>query len=176
MLGSGQVAGCMTSTSGDTALSDAILVSGGNSQTDVLVTTNRAFFMCASLAQRGVVSKMAWFNGSALISGNLDAGIYDMNGNKIVSTGAVALSGTNVLQLGSVTPTQLEPDNYVLAFATSSNPELRSYFGANQAQLVQACGIGMLDSSYPLPSTVSFSSLAATANAPYVAAVMSSVF
>lgn len=63
-----------------------------------------------------------WVNGSGTIGGNREVGIWDDSYNKIVTTGAIAASGTSVPQASvfasSATPT-LGPGQYYIGMACS---------------------------------------------------------
>jgi hypothetical protein len=62
-----------------------------------------------------------WVNGATTINGNVDIGIYSMEGNRLASTGATAQATASVLQSAPLTaPLWLLPDDYWMAFATSS--------------------------------------------------------
>lgn len=51
----------------------------------------------------------------ATTSGNVDIGIYDSQGNRIVSSGSTAAGTINVLQQFNITDTVLSPGDYYLA-------------------------------------------------------------
>jgi len=53
-------------------------------------------------------------------TGNVDIGIYDINGNRLVSTGSTARGSTNVAQYIDITDTWLSPGDYYWAMVGSS--------------------------------------------------------
>ena len=106
-------------------------------------------------------------------NGNVDAGIYNWNGTKIVSNGGVAC-GAAGLQTIAVADTLLNPGWYHIAFASSSSTAV---FRASNAStvLVRACGGQQESSAYPLPSTATFAAYA-TGIFPMIVASFKSVF
>lgn len=77
-------------------------------------TTNKAFYYPFTISQGLTVTKMWAINGAA-VSGNVDIGIYNAAGARLVSKGSTAQSGTNAMQVFDVTDTVLGPGLYFLA-------------------------------------------------------------
>src|SRR5262245_50717078 len=76
---------------------------------------NKAIFIPFGFQETISVSQLGWWNGSS-VAGNADIGIYDIKGNRILSTGSFACSGTSALQVINITNTLLVPAHYFLAF------------------------------------------------------------
>ena len=118
-------------------------------------TANKAIY-CPVLVDRVItVTQMAVVNG-ATVNGNLDLGIYDEAGNKVVSKGSTAQSGTNAVQALDITDTELKPGLYFLALASSSGTA--TFFRANGAstEVTRVCGLQQQTSAFALPSTATF--------------------
>ena len=107
------------------------------------------------LSEPRTVLQMWVFNGSA-VSGNIDAGIYDSAGNKIVSKGSTAQSGTSTLQLLDVTDTALKPNVIYYAWMAVDNITATITRLAGGVSLAQTGGAGVLQmaSAFALPATV----------------------
>src|SRR5437764_8221388 len=78
--------------------------------------SNMAFFMPVRVTRPYLFTTIFWFNGS-VVSGNIDAGLYDIAGTKIVSTGSTAQSGTSVIQSVSIASTEIGPGLFYFALA-----------------------------------------------------------
>lgn len=93
-------------------------------------TANLLVFVPLVLAEPLLVARMFWRNGGT-VNGNTDVGIYNETGTtKLVSTGSVANSGTNVIQSVDVTDTFL-PANSRLWLALGSDSATQTYLLAN---------------------------------------------
>jgi hypothetical protein len=134
---------------------------------------DRAIFVPFCLSEPQLVKKMLWFNGPT-VSGNTDAGIFDMAGNRIISTGSVAQAGTSATQIADVTDTLLRPGLFMLAMAAdNATGTYRSQSGTN-AQTFGAFGLQQAATSFPLPSSVTYANVA-TGYMPIVAAMLQTV-
>src|SRR4051794_4906204 len=104
------------STAGqESAYADAVENSGNAlNQTSGYSANNQAKYVPVLLTVPVVVTKLAWLNGATLGS-NIDVGIYDDNGLRLVSSGAVAQSGVSAVQVADITDTPLGPGCYYLA-------------------------------------------------------------
>src|ERR1700716_2472412 len=63
---------------------------------------NRALYMPITLEAATTVRQIAWQNGT-VVSGNVDAGIYDSSKAKVIATGSTAQSETSTVQLVDIT-------------------------------------------------------------------------
>lgn len=116
---------------------------------------NRAFFVPFATARYITVKQMAWQNGST-VSGNLDVGIYDIDGNQLVHSGSVAQSGISAAQIADITDTALDPGQYFMAMAVDNTTGLYFRVSNADAQLLQVFGMQQMDTAFPLPSTATF--------------------
>lgn len=117
---------------------------------------NKAYFYPFTLPVRVQVSKFFFFNGGT-ISGNIDIGIYDSQGNKLVSTGAVAQAGANAIQAIDCTDTYIGPGEYYLAASCSSGTATGRQLvitGATDELGGMQTGLTyQLTAAHPLPAT-----------------------
>jgi hypothetical protein len=126
---------------------------GASSPTAGTVSQNRGYFVRFFVTAPYAVANAFVVNG-ATVNGNIDFGIYDTAGNRLVSTGLTAHSGTSTLQAVSMSYT-LSPGEYYMAFGTSSATStfLRWTQGTQVSRLA---GYYTAASVIALPATVTF--------------------
>lgn len=126
---------------------------GASSPTAGTISQNRAYFVGITITAPYKVANGIVVNG-ATAAGNIDFGIYDENGNRLVSTGLTAQSGTSTLQVVPMSYT-LQPGRYYMAFGTDSATAtvLRWTQGT---QVGRVAGFYTAASSIALPATVTF--------------------
>jgi hypothetical protein len=124
-------------------------------------TANLAIYCPVLVPEPTIVTKMAVQIGSAT-SGNLDLGVYDEAGVRLVSTGSTAVGSASTLQVEDVTDTLLTPGTYYLAIACD-NTTARFLTGGFAAQSATgyAKGLRQETSAMPLPSTATLTSTTA---------------
>lgn len=110
-------------------------------------TANLARYVSFGLAEPVTVKQAFWENGTA-VAGNVAVAIHDFSTlASLVTTGAVAQSGTSAIQVADVTDTLLGPGRYWLAFA--SNNGTAAFIRANPiAQNLHAIGVFEESSAY----------------------------
>lgn len=115
---------------------------------------NQAAYMPLVLSRQITVKKLWAANGSNA-TGNVDIGIYDEFGVRIVSTGSTARAGTNTLQAIDIADTTIGPGRFYLALVCSSTSG--AFFrGSTGAYKPQLFGMYVEASALPLPATASF--------------------
>jgi hypothetical protein len=120
------------------------------------------------------VYQLAGFNGT-VVSGNIDLGIYDANGGRLVSAGSTAQAGTTAAQVIDITDTLLTPGVYYLA--QSADNITATVHGSNLGnQVLAACGVVQMLSAFPLPTTATFAGLTVSRAPVIVGVIDSSVF
>lgn len=126
----------------------------------VWTASNRAHLMPFRLSRPFVVTQMAFMNG-ATASGNIDVGIYDASGTRIISAGGVAQNGAilSAQQTFDVTDVVVGPGLFYVA-GVMDNTTGTVFRLATNVSLVGLAA--QVESAYPLPATVAF---AADANA-----------
>ena len=125
-------------------------------------TANRAIYIPFAVEATVTAYQMAVENGATL-GGNVDVGIYDELGTRLVSNGSVAQAGTSTIQTFDIANTVLTPGTYFMAMATNSTTA--TYIGsvALLAELWRTCGVQMQDTAFALPATATFANPAQTA-------------
>jgi hypothetical protein len=128
--------------------------------TNNFVTVNLAVFIPFGVPEAVTITKLFWGNGAA-VAGNLDAGIYDTAGNRLVSTGTTAQSGTTTLQVIDVTDTTLARGLYYLAFASDTSGITQKVIAALPAAgIPQSFGLLQMASAFVLPNPATFAKYA----------------
>lgn len=130
-------------------------------------TANLALFMPFLLPTQETLYQLGWLNG-ATVSGNVDAGIYDRDFAKVVTTGSTAQSGTSVGQLVDIADTVLPPGLYYAAIAADNVIATLQQFTV-LAALMRACGMGQMAAAFPLPATLTWAAPNSLQKVPHVA-------
>lgn len=145
----------MISTLGAQSLGSMPIIGGGTSS-NVWPGANRALYVPFRLTVPFTFNSISTPLGTA--SGNLDLGVYSVDGTKIVSTGSTAaVANVNTI---SVTPTLLGPGLFYFGMA-ADNTTLAVYSllltGALSAvPLIRSVGCGQQATAFPLPSSIAF--------------------
>lgn len=143
-----------------------VITSGSNNlqqqASAVYPAANRIIYIPFGLAMPATIVKLWCYNGVA-VSGNLNMGIYDVAGTKIVEIGSTAHASTNVLQVFDITDTRIGPGDFYLAIICDNTTSAFFRIAPAQAGFCQA--MGMLQeagSGAALPATATFASVAST--------------
>lgn len=115
------------------------------------------------------VQRFGWINGATLTGPpNIDVGIFAPDGRKLVSTGAVAQSGTSSVQFANAsTATRLSPGPYWVGVSSSGSTALLFCYGGASVGAMRGMGMMQQASAQPLPATATFATLT-NALIPYV--------
>lgn len=108
----------------------------------------------------GTVVKLFAANG-ATASGNADIGLYDEGFNRIVSSGAVAQSGTAAIQSFDVTDVAVRPGRYYLAYSMSAATGTLIRVSPGTGYL-RALGIVQMAAAHALPATITPAAIASS--------------
>ena len=119
---------------------------------------NLAIYIPFRVSAPVLVTQMFTTNGST-VAGNVDIGIYDVAGTRLVSSGATAQSGTSALQAYDITDTLLAPGQFYLACSLSDGTATIARV-ATSAQFLRAFGCAQEASAHPLPATATFATMA----------------
>jgi hypothetical protein len=114
---------------------------------------NRAMYFPFALSRHAIVKKVFWVNGSS-VTGNVDLGVYAVDGRLIVSSGSTAQSGTNAPQVVDITDTMLAPGPYYIGLACSGSAAFMRVQPTAQFQRLFGCL--EQSSAFPLPATATF--------------------
>lgn len=118
-------------------------------------TANKAIFYPFHVNRPFLVKKLFCYNGTTA-AGNLDVGIYDRFGNRMVSSGSTAQAGTSVLQVFDVTDTWLQPGDYYFALAMDGTTGTIFRNAMTSTSLSKTAGMLEMASAFPLPATATF--------------------
>lgn len=136
-------------------------------------TSNKAVYVPVSISSPVTIVKMFVLNG-ATASGNIDVGIYDRGGARLVSSGSTAQSGTSVVQEFDVTDTLLKAGLYYLACAMDNTTGTLEMWTMSLA-ISKSLGIAEQTSAFALPSTATFATVSATLRTPFIGATQRAV-
>lgn len=127
---------------------------------------NLAIYIPFTLESDATVTKLWWNNGT-VVSGNVDAGIYDENGNAMVTKGSTAQSGTSVPQVVDVTDTLLPRGYYYFAIACDNTTATFSRYSPT-TNFQQMMGVLEQTSAFALPTPTATFAKAARSYLPNV--------
>lgn len=134
---------------------------------------NRAYYVPFSVFSPLTVVKMFVVNGGTA-SGNIDVGIYDAGGARLVSSGSTAQAGTSAVQEFNVTDTILNPGLYYLACAMDNTTGTVEVWNPS-AGIMRAFGVCEQASAFALPATATFGAITTTLRVPFIGATTRSV-
>lgn len=131
----------------------------------VFPASNRAIYIPFRLNAPIVAELLFVLNGAA-VSGNIDVGIYDKDGTRLISTGSTAQSGISSLQTFNITDTRLDMGLFYLAVAMDNTTG--ALIRTNQAAAAMRMqGCAQQASAFALPAAATFAAVA-TAYAPII--------
>ena len=110
--------------------------------------TNKGIFIPFSVERAVTAYQMSVQPGNTP-TGNVDCGIYDLSGNRIVSSGAVAMTISTLA--ADFTDTLLKPGWYFMAAACDGTQNLSA--GTPNVNILASFGVCEMASAYPLPAT-----------------------
>jgi len=118
-------------------------------------TANRAIYIPFHAEVAHTIKRIAFYTGTT-ITGNIDVGLYDMDGTRRVSSGSTALVGTSQGQVIDITDESLSAGRYYMAMALSAADSMRVLVIGNSAPLAGMLGVKYENSAFPLPATATF--------------------
>lgn len=133
----------------------SVLASGGST---VWPVANLAIFVPFALATPLTIAQLFTANG-ATVSGNIDVGVYTLDGTRIVSAGSTAHAGTNTLQTYNIADTLLPAGDYYLAIAMNNTTGTLSAHALAAIHL-NRLGIAQMATAFPLPATATLAQMA----------------
>lgn len=123
--------------------------------------TNRALFVPFRLSKQFLVTQAVVGCGGTG-GGNFDVGVYDQNGNRIVSSGATGRSASSEV-VADLADTLIGPGTYYMGLAVDGTNNMIAWAPA-AVGLCKALGMKEMASAYTLPDPVTF----ATVSSAYV--------
>ena len=127
----------------------------GSSAATTYPVANQAYYVPVAVRQRVVVRKL-WVAVGSTATGNLDVGVYDAVGVRIVSAGSTAKT-SDTEQVVDVTDTTIGPGLYYMALNCSNNTD--TFFMDSNSSAPTLGGIGVLSEavgSVTLPATATW--------------------
>lgn len=126
---------------------------GGGVSSGVVFIANEAMFYPFTIDEPRTYAVVIWANG-AVVSGNVDAGVYDADGQKKFTTGSTAQSGTTTTQIVTLGSTQtLQPGRYYLAIVMDNTTG--QFVLVNPGTInTRGAGARSRTNSFPLPTDV----------------------
>lgn len=139
---------------------------GINAATSGALTANQAYYYPFQLAVPATAVKMSVITGSSAV-GNIDVGIYDWQGNRLVNSGSTAQGTINVLQEINTTDLAMLPGRYFMALQPSGAATV--FRNAPADELVRSVAPMFIQAvgSFGLPSTATFTQ-STEANPPVI--------
>lgn len=105
------------------------------------------------------IAQLFWYNG-ATATGNVDMGVYSKDGQRILSSGTTAQTGTNALQLVDITDVRIGAGMYWIALACDSGSSTFFSTTLGAVGLHTLAGIKQQASAFVLPTTATFADAA----------------
>ncbi len=122
-------------------------------------TAKKAFFIPFELTEPIVIANLFVRNGNTA-SGNVDCGIYDVAGTRIVSIGSTVMSGTSTIQAFNITDTLIGPGSFYMAFVCDNTTGAFIAMNPSIESLRTAGVVEQILGALPLPATATFAQLA----------------
>lgn len=117
---------------------------------------NMAFYIPFEVYHTIKLTFAGYRNNTA--TGNIDLGVYDAHGTRLVSTGSTAIPGSNVLHSVAISVT-LTPGIYYMAMAYDGTGNISRYASSSTLQRFITTGCYQQASAFPLPATATFATL-----------------
>jgi hypothetical protein len=119
---------------------------------------NKAIYTPVVIQRPTTIKKLGWHNGTT-VSGNVDAGIYDVAGIRLTSTGSTAQAGAAALQIVDITDILIGPGLFYFALA-ADNTTAR-LVSASLPSVIAGSVMGFREqtSAFVLPATATFATL-----------------
>lgn len=120
-----------------------------------VVDQNQAYYVPFHIFDRAYVAKQMFASTGTTGTGHFDLGIYDSQGNRLVSSGSTAHGATTGLQMVNITDTTLQPGQYWMAFVSDSATD--TFTRATPSfQAVRGLFIRTQASAFTLPDPATF--------------------
>lgn len=121
-------------------------------------TAKKVLYVPIRIPMPLLVTQLFTLNG-ATASGNIDVGLYTLDGTKLVSSGSTAQAGTTQKQLFNVTDFVLGRGTYYMAVSLDNTTGTITRVSIVNVFAIQAAGcLTETTGSFGLPATASFAS------------------
>ncbi len=131
---------------------------------------NEAIYIPFTVSVPFLAARMFIYNG-ATVNGNVDLGIYDVDGNTIITKGTTAQAGTSALQFLDITDTTLNPGVYYMGASMDlSGAGTATSFAVapNNLTITRTAGVLSQSTAHPLPTTTATFAAAQHAYIPVI--------
>lgn len=140
---------------------------------NVAPTANRAYYIPFDICDEFTVTTMFWVNAGSVGAANVDVGIYDEDGTRLVSSGAIATAGANVVQVVDVADTILPAGTYYFALSKSATTTMMSALWTLGVPTTvwgraTAAGLYIEEAAHPLPAAAVFASANVGSGSPFI--------
>lgn len=150
---------------GSTAGELAAAINSAVINTSAWPVANMAVYVPLLVTAPTPIAQVGWQINTP--TGNIDAGLYNAAGARLVSLGGIAQAGANnAIQAAALSQT-LAPGNYYAAMSCDNTTGKVTYVSMGVVPL-RACGVMIQTSAYPLPATATFAAPAGTVGLPYM--------
>lgn len=136
-------------------------------------SANLAIFIPIRIGAIYTAVKMFWINGATVGTNSVDVGIYDNQGNRLVSQGSTLTAGANAVQIVDIADTVLAPGLYFMGMAMNGTTDTV----ARSAMLATdwaSFGVMSQVTAFPLPNPTTIISTT-TAYIPFIAITSNTV-
>lgn len=114
---------------------------------------NRAFYLPWHVLVPTTVRR-AWFLvGATGGTNNVDMGVYDAAGKRIVSSGGILVGTASTIQYLDITDTTLPPGAYYIGIAMNGTTATHYANTTSAVARIRLAGVLQQDTAYPLPAT-----------------------
>lgn len=124
-------------------------------------SANLAIFTPFFNAEPRTVAQLFVVNGTG-VSGNIDVGLYAIDGTRLASAGSTAQAGTSAVQAFNITDIRLPVGTYYMAVALDNNTgavEGAVPTSAAGAAMLRIAGCAQMAAAFPLPATATLASI-----------------
>lgn len=113
---------------------------------------NQAYYIPFYADHTITLTQFWWVTSTGASTTNVDVGIYDRTGTRLISTGAVSRGTEQALNTSNVSDTIIVPGHYYMAFSTSGTQNF-VVAGSINGSRARESGFAIQASAHPLPAT-----------------------
>lgn len=120
---------------------------------------NLAIYIPFRVAGIAIATKIFWYNGATVGTNSVDVGIYDAQGNKLVSSGSTLTAGVSSLQSADITDTTLRRGLYFMAMAVNGTTDTFSRASSVDVRHLRGVAMYQQATAFNLPTTAVFAAV-----------------
>lgn len=118
-------------------------------------TANKAVYVPIVISRPILITNM-WCTNGATANSNIDIGLYDKSGTRIINMGATAQSGTLNTQIFNITDTLIGPGDFYLGMSFSATTGTVVASPTIGAAFLVMCSVMEQASAHALPANATF--------------------